>query len=624
MCIRWLEGHIKEQNYGADWGDFVSFASDMKSKAKDLGVDLLLVDTGDLHDGNGLSDATTPNGAISNLIFENVDYDILTIGNHELYISEITTETYNQFSKKYGDKYITSNVQILNPATGKFEYIGSQYRYFTTAHGLRIMAFGVLFDFTGNSNISKVIKTADLVKETWFLDAVNFPKAIDLFMVIGHNPIRPSSSSSTFGTLYSTIRGLRPNIPIQAFGGHSHIRDFVVYDQMSTGLESGRYCETLGFLSMTGINSTTFNGKMYPKGVPHPTQKAVKVGNSTSTNTTTSTNSAASAAGKNGTVGSNVTSNMVYSRRYLDWNRLTFAYHAEGSQDKTFDTSSGLSISSEIAADRVKLNLTALYGCAPATYCQSCKPFGTDGNIFGLLETALADVVINSSRANTPRLIIINTGSIRFDLVKGPFTFDDSFIVSPFTDGFQFIPNVPYATASKVLRVLNAAPADKRNLQSSDFGFHPPTVDACIEGVGIFTHNTGMSKRSEPMTRRQLAPLTPGYVTKDDFGTNGDDTAHSAIPSYRQPENLQANASFPTDGSLPQNVDLIFLDYIAPDVLPVLKGLGAPYTTSDVSYYLPKSFTTNSYLPAYAKKYWQAGVPNCPVGQGIGYGRKAK
>lgn len=42
----WLEGHLKEQNYGADWGDFVSFTKDMKKKAKELDVDLLLVDTG--------------------------------------------------------------------------------------------------------------------------------------------------------------------------------------------------------------------------------------------------------------------------------------------------------------------------------------------------------------------------------------------------------------------------------------------------------------------------------------------------------------------------------------------------------------------------------------------------
>lgn len=42
----WLEGHLKEQNYGADWGDYVSFTKAMRSKASGLGVDLLLIDTG--------------------------------------------------------------------------------------------------------------------------------------------------------------------------------------------------------------------------------------------------------------------------------------------------------------------------------------------------------------------------------------------------------------------------------------------------------------------------------------------------------------------------------------------------------------------------------------------------
>jgi 2',3'-cyclic-nucleotide 2'-phosphodiesterase (5'-nucleotidase family) len=89
----------------------------------------------DLHDGAGLSDATSPNGNISNVIFENIDYDLLTIGNHELYVTEIAYETFSQFSKIYGNKYLTSNVQIINPATGQFEYIGSKYRYFKTSEG---------------------------------------------------------------------------------------------------------------------------------------------------------------------------------------------------------------------------------------------------------------------------------------------------------------------------------------------------------------------------------------------------------------------------------------------------------------------------------------------------------
>jgi hypothetical protein len=304
------------------------------------------------------------------------------------------------------------------------------------------------------------------------------------------------------------------------------------------------------------------------------------------------------------------------SRRYLDWNRLTFAYHAEGSQDNTFDTSIGKDVTHEITQERKALNLTALYGCAPETYCQYCKPFGADCNIFTLLETALAKTVINESRADIPRLIIINSGSISFDLVQGPFTFDDSFIVSPFSDAFQFIPNVPYAEASKVIGILNAGPFQKRDqLTQSDFNFSPLNGETCVDPP--VSHNPHALER-RAFTRRATPALTPGYTTTDDFGTDGDDTPHSKIPDFKQPNDIQANASFPTDGSMPKTVDLIFLDFIAEGyVIPALNSVGGNYSLSDVQYYLPKTFTTNSYLPVYAKKYWQAGVPNCPVGQGV-------
>lgn len=101
------------------------------------------------------------------------------------------------------------------------------------------MTFGVLYDFTGNSNVSKVIPAKTLITQQWFIDAVNYPEPIDLFLVIGHNPARSTVSGSTFGVLHSTIKAMRPTVPIQFFGGHTHIRDFAVYDDMSTGLESG-------------------------------------------------------------------------------------------------------------------------------------------------------------------------------------------------------------------------------------------------------------------------------------------------------------------------------------------------------------------------------------------------
>ena len=534
----------------------------------------------------------------------------MTIGNHELYISDIAYETFYNFSRHYGDRYLTSNVQIYNPSTSRYEYVGKTHRYFTTPKGVRIMSFGVLYDFTGNSNASKVIPAAQMVNQTWFQNALHTKEPIDMFLLIGHNPARPTDSSSTFDTIFNAIRAARPNTPVQIFGGHSHIRDFAVYDDKTTALESGRYCETLGWLSMSGLNSSTYRGCANPAGVPNPTTPAKKVNGSSTASAALTT--------------STTSSSLLYSRRYLDWNRLTFEYHARGSQVSTFDTARGVAVTQNITNTRHELNLTALYGCAPQTYCISCAPFLSNGSIYTVLTQALSATVINKTRATVPRLIILNTGSVRFDLVKGPFTYDDSFIVSPFTDAFQYIANVPYESAIQVLPALNAGAYEKRSLSSRDFGFSNPSLpdqDACIDPPVTASHEGVLKRSSGRIVRRQTSAVTPGYTTSDDFGTDGDDTVHSAIPHYRTPNDFQANGSFPTNGSLPARVDLVFLDFIARDVLNALRGVGANYSTADVSYYLPKTFTTNSYLPLYAQQApdWQANVPNCPVGLGVGY-----
>lgn len=82
------------------------------------------------------------NGEISNPIFGNLDYDILAIGNHELYVTEVAYSHFYNFSKIYGDRYLTSNVEIRNPETNEFETLGNKYRYFTTEQGM-------LYQFAG-------------------------------------------------------------------------------------------------------------------------------------------------------------------------------------------------------------------------------------------------------------------------------------------------------------------------------------------------------------------------------------------------------------------------------------------------------------------------------------------
>lgn len=92
---------------------------------------------------------------------------------------------------------------------------------------------------TGNTNVIKVTKAKQMVKQDWFLWAINSSKPVDIFVVLGHNPVR-SSIGGTFGVIRDAIRRVHPQTPIQIFGGHTHIRDFVVLDESSTALESGQ------------------------------------------------------------------------------------------------------------------------------------------------------------------------------------------------------------------------------------------------------------------------------------------------------------------------------------------------------------------------------------------------
>ena len=62
---------------------------------------------------------------------------------------------------------------------------------------------------------------------------------------------------------------------------------------------------------------------------------------------------------------------------------------------------------------------------------------------------------MNNTRAGVPNIIIVNSESQRFDIYEGPFTRNDRFTTSPFSDEFLFIPDVPFGIAKKILPALN-------------------------------------------------------------------------------------------------------------------------------------------------------------------------
>lgn len=496
----WYSGHINQPLYHANWGDFISFTTHLRRIAHSQNQDLLLIDSGDRHDGNGLSDITSPNGLKSTPIFIKQDYDLLTIGNHELYLWENSKQEYDTVVNHFQDKYVCSNVDIRLD-NGLFVPLGLKYKYFTTPiRGIRVLAFGFLFDFKRFNSGTRVTPMTETIHEPWFQEALKHE--VDLIIIVGHTPI--SHNWGEFYQVHQYLRQFFPDTIIQYFGGHSHIRDFTVFDSLSTGLQSGRYCETVGWTSVN-LDKADLNLPVRQR----------------------------------------------FSRSYIDFNTDSFKHHTN--LDKEFDTAKGKLVSKLIRETRKELKLDTLIGYVKTNYYVDYVPIDHPKSIFNLLALKILKTLPKSKHEE--RITIINTGSIRYDLYKGPYTIDSKFIVSPFENIWVNI-TVPKSVATKVAAKLNDA-----DYISASRLKPPHQYDLQVQDLSTSPHQAHFEMQEK---------LPKGYVTHDDFGADGDDTLHRAVVNFPVPNVIQ---SVEINDEVDSPVNLVFYSFITPNIIWALKEL---------------------------------------------------
>ncbi|KAF9179090.1 hypothetical protein BGZ51_007257, partial [Haplosporangium sp. Z 767] len=401
----------------------------MRQQANHRHKDLLVVDSGDLHDGNGLSDATPRRGEASRPIFEMINYDVLSIGNHELFTSELAEDTYKSFAPKWGKRYLTSNVFYKDEQLNKAVPIGNLYRKFRMKYGTRVMSYGFMFNFPNTPTNAFIEPSNVTVTLPWFQETLK--EDVDMYLIVGHVPVRWPEATA----VVDAIRAVHPTVPIIVMGGHAHVRDFTQYDARAVGMASGRYMETIGWLSVQGIRDRDCRVET-------------------------------ACIGKNLTV----------TRRYLDNNRHTFKTHALAHPKQKFDTWKGRKITNEIADLRHSLSLTTVLGCAPQDYYINRYPVTDPRSVFYLVANeVLPFSVIDKSRPN-PGVAFIHTLSQRFDIFKGKFNIDDSFCVSPYYYEFVYV-TVPFKIAKEILSALNQPSLQKRGFSLTHNHYHI-TADA--------------------------------------------------------------------------------------------------------------------------------------------------
>ncbi|KJZ75843.1 hypothetical protein HIM_04667 [Hirsutella minnesotensis 3608] len=552
----WLGGHLQEPQYSADWGDYISFSRHMRKRADDAGADLLVIDTGDRIEGNGLYDASSPKGRYQYDIFAQQDVDVITIGNHELYKSFSADRERNTTLPNFKDAYIASNVDYLDPDTGKRQPMGPRFRKLKTKKlGLDIIAFGFLFDFTGNANNTIVQPVAETIKELWFQEAMR--EKPDLFLVIGHVGLRMPE----FRAIFTALRKQNWHIPIVFFGGHAHVRDALSYDSMSFAMASGRYLETIGWMSIDGIKPKSSSNVHGPSAA----------------------------------------ASLTFTRKYID-NNLLGMYHHTGLNQSTFATKEGKHTSDMIAKARKEMRLDHRYGCAPRDLWVNRAEYPSNASIYSWIQDdVFPEVVVNGSRKDKPRLAIVNTGGVRFDIFKGPFTRDSTYTVSPFANYFKYVPDVPYDIAKRVLGILNSAGkvlgedvADTRFMNIPQQMFSAQTTH--VEESRLELRSVSGEAHSSP-------DLIAGYTTKDDIGDDGDDTVRKPLRFYNVPNCIQSEIAFPDGGGKPDAVDLVFVDFLQPWIVPALKFSGGDYSDADVRGYMDDTLTEK--LGEWIRKHWE-------------------
>ncbi|UPX14391.1 uncharacterized protein EKO05_0004874 [Ascochyta rabiei] len=570
----WWGGHLQEASFAADWGDYVSFAKHMRDKADAHGVDLLVVDTGDRVEGNAIYDSSKPRGKFTYEIAKEQHIDLISSGNHELYKADTAEGEYYHTVRDFQGSYLASNLDIYDPKTGYLEPLAPRYKKFTTKNqGIRILAFGFIFDFTGNANNTVVTRVEETVKQDWFKEALK-DKNLDLIVVFGHVDIR----SAEYAVLFSTIRAAHKDLPIQFFGGHSHIRDYKIFDDKSVALESGRYMETLGFMSIDGLST----------------------------------------GGKDGSAATPQKSEVTFSRRYIDNNLFSLRHHS-GKDDESFPTEHGLNVSRAIGDARESLGLTKKYGCAPRNLWISRRPYPHKESILSWIEEEVFPDSIGGSqrmKSGSKALVLQNTGAIRFDIFKGPFTKDTKFLVSPFTSPLRLIKDVPYKAASQVIKLLNNGGPIALEMMEANAFLQPPEVTAVRFRPSLLSSASDRfdaepSANQLPMLGNE-AGLTPGYTTRDDAGTDGDDTIHSKIAFYNVPNCIQSSVGFDPDSrdDEPQVVDLMYNEFIQKWVLMALQYMGQKYTSDDTEAYAGgKKFT--DIMTEWVQEHW-ASEGECP------------
>jgi 2',3'-cyclic-nucleotide 2'-phosphodiesterase (5'-nucleotidase family) len=392
----WVAGHTHEPGLDADYGHVLSFYEKLREACNLQEKDLFFVMNGDFIDGTGLS--TYPPVHLTPIL-EQMPWDALNIGNHELYknstVHYITRE--NGFVDHWDGGYLTSNTLLIE--TNETRPIGERYKFMTGAFDLNegrngtvqknstILTFGFLYNFLGHCEMTIVEKVEEVVESEWFQDVLNGKdREFDAIVVLAHM----GANDPLTDIILDKIRDIcGAEMPVQFITGHTHKRMNVTLDAYSESFEAGKFLDTVGFVSFSLNNSA-----------------------------------------------SALASNANFRHEFIDANIKVMKNVLGVPDTDTFVTPNGRELTEMIKVSQEATGLFVEMGCSPKTYYLS-NGLDKEDSLWGFYADTVIREQLFSERVrgfSTQKLFIQNPGGFRYNLFQGIVNVNDLVSMSPYND----------------------------------------------------------------------------------------------------------------------------------------------------------------------------------------------
>jgi 2',3'-cyclic-nucleotide 2'-phosphodiesterase (5'-nucleotidase family) len=434
----WVAGHLPhDTTYDADYGDVLSFYEHLQAISHKQKKDLFFVMNGDFIDGTGLS--TNPPKYLTPIL-QQMPWDAITIGNHELYknstIDYITEK--DGFIDKWDGKYLTSNV--VNAET--HDPLGERYRFLHAPHSnTTILTFGFLFNFKRNCLMTKVEDVNTVLESLWFSDLLMQQKGkFDAILVLAHM----GYDDSLVDDILKRIRTLcGDDMPVQFITGHTHIRAHRQIDHYSSSFEAGKYLDTIGFVSFptkkvsisisdVSSNQPTESPSTSPSTLPSALPSSLpSVKSFDSLSPTISNQPSGSSSPSTKTKIVNIEFNHTFINTTINTMKNLLGINV-------LKTENGTKLSDFIAKTEQELGLLEILGCAPITY-ELYRGIDEINSLWGLFLKEIVPDQLFSLYQDGNNIFMQGVGAMRYKLYEGNVTLDDLTSASPFNDTIYLI-----------------------------------------------------------------------------------------------------------------------------------------------------------------------------------------